>query len=84
MIPNGLHISRDGNWLKFRGLVACHRNMKDITFVTMGDGSGVYYDLILDNSVDMHGVDIIQGSGEINSDGYNETVTVYNFRLEKV
>ena len=84
VIPNGLHISRDGNWLKFRGLVACHRNMKDITFVTMGDGSGVYYDLILDSSVDMHGVDIIQGSGEINSDGYNETVTVYNFRLEKV
>ena len=84
VIPNGLHISRDGNWLKFRGLVACHRNMKDITFVTMGDGTGVYYDLILDNSVDMHGVDIIQGSGEINSDGYNETVTVYNFRLEKV
>lgn len=82
--PNGLHFRRDGNWLEFRGLVACYRKMKDITFVTVGDGTGVYYDVILDRSIDMHGVDMIQGAGEITYDGYNETVTVCGFKLEEV
>lgn len=84
VIPNGLHFRREGDWLDFRGLVACHRKMKDMTFVTIGDGTGVYYDIILDKSIDMHGVDIVQGAGDIKHDGYNETIVVYGFRLEKV
>jgi len=84
VIPNGLHFRREGTWLDFRGLVACHRKMKDVTFVTVGDGSGIYYDIILDRPVDMHNIDIVQGAGEIINDGYNDTVTVYGFRLEKV
>jgi hypothetical protein len=43
-----------------------------------------YYDIILDKSIDMHGVDIVQGAGDIKHDGYNETIVVYGFRLEKV
>jgi hypothetical protein len=58
--------------------------MKDMTFVTIGDGTGVFYDIILDKSIDMHGVDIVQGAGDIKHDGYNETIVVYGFRLEKV
>lgn len=80
-LPNNLYLNRENDWLKFRGLIACYRRMKDITFVTIGDGSGIYYDLILDKPIDLHDMDIVSGQGEIISDGFNETVHVYNYSV---
>lgn len=83
--PSNLHIKyEEADWVKFRGMIACHRKMKDVTFATIGTCDGEYLDLILDGKQDLHGIDIISGQGEIYNMHNNKTVNVYKFKLENV
>jgi len=60
----------DGNFYKFRGLIAAGRHHtvagRDITFVTIGTNTGRYLDLIIDGLIDYDKYDIIEGYGYFN------------------
>lgn len=85
VLPTNLHITpEEENWVKFRGLIACYRRMKDVTFVTIGDCNGEYLDLVLEGNHDLHDLDVISGVGEIYSMYGNRTVNVYKFKSSRL
>lgn len=84
ILPNNLYTKEDAGWLTFRGLIACYRKMKDLTYVTIGDCTGNYYDLIIDAVLDLHDADIIRGQGEIYNEYGNKTIKVYRHKVEKL
>ena len=80
----GMYSETNGSSIKFRGLIATGRhhtvNDRDITFVTVGVGSGKYIDVILDGlyEFDMH--DVLCGEGVLK----NNSISCTNFKFEFV
>jgi error-prone DNA polymerase len=70
-----------GTFYHFRGLIAAGRHHtvagRDITFITIGTGTGRYLDLILDGLLDYDKYDVLEGSGYFN--GKSIKADHYNF-----
>jgi len=60
---------RLGNKIRVRGLIATYRRYKskdkNLTFVTLGSGTGKYWDLVLEGSFRLHNFDMIDVEGEL-------------------
>jgi DNA polymerase III alpha subunit len=79
----GCFCERNGNQVKFRGLIATGRHhgvdKRKITFMTVGYDTGKYLELVLNGYVHYSSYDFVEGEGSINS----TSVKVNNFRLHK-
>lgn len=76
----GLTAMRLGKKVRVRGLIATYRRYrsgdKKLTFVTLGSSLGIYWDLVIDGSLRLHGADILDIEGEVKSFFNSEYINV--------
>jgi hypothetical protein len=62
-------VLRLGKSIRIRGLIATYRRYttkKDkLTFITLGSSAGQYWDVVVDQSLRLHGIDMIDLEGEV-------------------
>lgn len=78
---------RLGNKIRVRGPIATYRRYKskdkNLTFVTLGSGTGRYWDLVLDGSFRLHNFDMIDVEGEMGrffESDYIKVSTIHGFK----
>lgn len=82
--PTG-YLQEDCGYCTFKGIIACYRVHGDNTFVTISPQPMFYIDLIIKSRLDLHGIDMISGAGEIQHDDSGViTVVVAEFEFSQL